>query len=181
MNHFMLDLETMSLDPNAAIVSIGVVEFDERDIGRQFYVNVDLQDGLSLGLVQSQSTADWWAQQDESARAAWQKDPVPVVDALTQLNRYLEQATGGLGQVRIWGNGSDFDNVVLRSSYKAVGADEPWKYYHNRCYRTMMAQHPLDPDEQPARVGTYHNALDDALTQTLRLQMVCQKYRIQLA
>lgn len=180
MNHFMADLETMSLADNGAIVSIGVVEFDETRLGREFYVNVDLQNCLDVGLHQSQSTTDWWAKQEEAARAAWQVNAQPLLSALTSLNRYLELSTGGLASARLWGNGAGFDNVLLKNAYKALEVDEPWKYYNNRCYRTMAGVFPLDPDEMPARVGTYHNALDDAITQAIRLQAICKKYQITL-
>jgi hypothetical protein len=181
MNHYMCDLETMGLRDNSVIVSIGVVEFDETQTGRLFYQNVSIESCASAGLVTDQSTVDWWAKQDEAARAAWQKEPVDLLTALTELNRYLELATGGLGSVRLWGNGAGFDNVLLKNAYQAVGADEPWKYYHNRCYRTMAGVFKLTEDETPARVGTYHNALDDAMTQALRLQAMCRKYGIQLS
>jgi len=171
----------MGLKDNSAIVSIGIVEFDETTIGRQFYVNVDLQSCLDVGLVTDQSTIDWWNQQSEEAQSAWKKDPVSLTEGLTQLNRFFELGTGGLASMRLWGNGAGFDNVLLKNAYKAVGADEPWKYYNNRCYRTMAAVFGLDPEEQPARVGTYHNALDDAITQTLRLQAICKKYGISLS
>lgn len=177
----MCDLETMGLQDNAAIVSIGVVEFSETELGRNFYVNVSLESCTAVGLVTSASTIDWWSKQEQSAIAAWQENPGQLVDALSELNRYLEKATGGLGSVRLWGNGAGFDNVLLKNAYQAVGADEPWKYYNNRCYRTMAGMFPLAPDEMPARVGTYHNALDDAITQAVRLQAICKKYGISLS
>ena len=44
----------------------------------------------------------------------------------------------------------------------------------------MAALFPLTEEEMPARVGTYHNALDDAITQAVRLQAICKKYGITL-
>jgi hypothetical protein len=85
-----------------------------------------------------------------------------------------------MSKVRLWGNGAGFDNVLLKNAFKAVDADEPWKYYNNRCYRTMSGVFKLDDDETPPRVGTYHNALDDAMTQVHRLQAICGKYGITL-
>jgi exodeoxyribonuclease VIII len=171
----------MSLADNGAIVSIGVQEFDETSLGRGFYVNVDLQSCLDAGLTTSKSTIDWWAKQEQAAIDAWKVDAQPLLESLTRLNRYLELSTGGLSSVRLWGNGAGFDNVLLKNAYQVLEVDEPWKYYNNRCYRTMAGVFKLDPDETPERVGTYHNALDDAITQTLRLQAICKKYSITLS
>lgn len=181
MNHFMCDLETMSLADDGAIVSIGLVEFDETSFGRNFYVNVDLQSCIDAGLKTSQSTIDWWAKQEQAAIDAWKVDAVPLLEALTRVNRYLELATGGLSSVRLWGNGAGFDNVLLKKAYHVLEVDEPWKYYNNRCYRTMHNLFPLTEEETPPRFGTYHNALDDAITQATRLQVICAKYGIKLS
>jgi hypothetical protein len=181
MNHFMVDLETMGLRDNSAIISIGVVQFDERLVGRLFYTNVSLSDCVAHGLVTDQSTVDWWLKQSEEARLAWQTNPTNLLDALTQFVAYLRLCTDNdMSKVRLWGNGAGFDNVLLKNAFKAVDADEPWKYYNNRCYRTMSGVFKLDDDETPPRVGTYHNALDDAMTQVHRLQAICGKYGITL-
>jgi len=66
----MLDLETMGKKSNAAIVSIGAVEFDIETgkTGREFYKVVDLQSCLDLGLKVEASTIYWWLMQSEAAR-----------------------------------------------------------------------------------------------------------------
>src|SRR4051794_11270840 len=71
----MVDLETMGLDPDAAIVAIGATKFTlgEEPVST-FYANVDLGDCLSLGLTVSASTIMWWLQQEHAARAALQVD-----------------------------------------------------------------------------------------------------------
>jgi hypothetical protein len=40
----------------------------------------------------------------------------------------------------------------------------PWKYWRNRCYRTLKNLHPEVPIE---RTGIYHRALDDARSQAV--------------
>jgi exodeoxyribonuclease VIII len=175
----MTDLETMGLRPNSAIVSIGVVEFNETEIGAKFYCNVSLEDCLRLGLVKDPSTEQWWALQSSDARDAWSADCEPLESALTKLNRFFESCGCRSNQIKLWGNGAGYDNVLLKSAYLALNADEPWQYYNNRCFRTMKAMFPLE--SPPARVGTYHNALDDAMTQVLTLQAICGRYGIQLS
>ena len=45
MNHLAIDLETLSLEPNAHILSIGAVFFDPAtgEMGDSFYVEIDPQ------------------------------------------------------------------------------------------------------------------------------------------
>jgi exodeoxyribonuclease VIII len=68
----------------------------------------------------------------------------------------------------MWGNGADFDNVILGASYGAIGQRPPWKYSNNRCFRTLKNLIPVDAAnelwEKHAK-GTHHNALDDAVRQ----------------
>lgn len=79
--------------------------------------------------------------------------------------------------VRVWGNGSDFDNVILRNAYAAIGSTYPWRYNDNMCYRTIKN---LAPDVKMARQGVHHNALDDARSQALHLIAICNHLGIQL-
>lgn len=158
MKHVMLDLETMGLGSDALILSIGAVEFDPTlGLGREFYQVVKQDDQL----VRWNRTADdetirWWAQQSDEARKIF-SDPsaVPLDIAL---NRFQEWY-GVLG-TPVWGNGADFDNVVLANAYKRVNRHVPWGFRQNRCYRTL--KNLGLPGEELNREGTFHNALDDA-------------------
>jgi exodeoxyribonuclease VIII len=85
---------------------------------------------------------------------------VKLPEALVQLTSFLNQF--GRKGLKVWGNGSDFDNAILAACYAAVGQPLPWDFWHNRCYRTLKA---LRPELKLQRQGTYHNALDDAKTQ----------------
>lgn len=69
-------------------------------------------------------------------------------------------------EIRVWGNGAAFDNVILASAYRRVTAGTPWQYWNDRCYRTVKALHPDVPMQ---RTGDHHNALDDAISQAHQL------------
>ncbi len=71
--------------------------------------------------------------------------------------------------VKIWGNGADFDNVILTSAYKRNDLELPWRYTNNRCYRTLKS---LYPEIKLERSGTHHNALDDAISQANHLMSI---------
>lgn len=156
--HFMLDLETLSSASNAVIISIGIVEFSPTGIWRKFYTNVDpsKQDGLHI----SADTVMWWLQQNAEAREAVLGPKVPFHTALYQVREFL-----GSNPI-VWGNGADFDNVVLRNAFAAAGMSKPWSHRNNRCYRTLKALRP-DIKMEAAKGTVAHNALDDAHNQAL--------------
>lgn len=158
-NHIMLDLETLSTEPNAAIISIGAVMFTKDGVSDyRFYQTIDIESNGFCGRHMSYSTVSWWMKQDLGARKEFQKpaEKLPIV-----LSNFRDWFTV-YDIDGVWGNGSDFDNLILTSAFASVPSlTIPWKYYQNRCYRTLknLVNIPLE------RSGTHHNALDDAVTQ----------------
>lgn len=178
MQNVMIDLETMGLRPNAAIVSIGAVHFDSSLTISTFHQPILLASCEAAGLTVDQSTADWWAKQSKEARASWDNDQaVDLAEALDRFRGWIN-LIGGVKDVAPWGNGADFDLVLLKSAFDAVDMAVPWRYYNHRCFRTVRNLLPLEVPIQ--RVGTHHNALDDALYQTQWLQAVIKAYEIEL-
>ena len=163
----MVDLETMGKGPEAAIVAIGVVEFDleTSDIGRTFYAKVSLESAMEHGGKVDASTVMWWLQQSDEARAELCTDQEHIIDALVGLSRWMRDCCP-LEERRVWGNGATFDNVILKSAYENCSFDVPWKHWGDRCYRTVKN---MVPDIPLVRRGVHHNALDDALSQAEHL------------
>ena len=164
MLDIMLDLETMGVGPKAAIIAIGAVEFDVNagEIGARFYRNVDLESSMRSGCEIDAPTMLWWLRQSEEARAMFSKEiPTPLPQALCDFSQWVSLC-GKPEEVLVWGNGASFDNVILSSAYKATGLIQPWGRSNDRCYRTVKAQHPT---VKLVRVGTHHNAADDAESQ----------------
>jgi len=160
MSEVMVDLETLGNGSNAVIISIGAVAFDPASgqIQSEFYTNVEPQSCVDAGLKMDVSTVMWWMKQSDEARAAFTKPAVPIEIALDIFKAWYPQGAG------MWGNGATFDNVILDNAYKACNITRPWHYTKDRCYRTLKA---LRPDIKQDRVGTHHNALDDAKFQAL--------------
>ena len=167
MQDVMLDLETMGNGPNAAIVAIGAVEFDllTQQIGERFYTVVDLESAVSLGGVMDASTVIWWLKQSDEARAEFDRHGEQLPAALQQFAGWMENRAPR-DDVRVWGNGAAFDNVILSSAYRHNGVQQPWQFWNDRCYRTVKAQHPA---MKMQRNGTHHNAVDDAESQARHL------------
>lgn len=171
--HVMIDFETLSTNPNAAVLSLGAVIFTIDGLtGDEFYVNIDGGNCVDLGLHVSQSTVDWWKKQSQAARDALDIDKQTLLESMTRFSNWVRQVNG----IYLWGNGADFDNPILKSCYEALGADIPFKPYNGRCYRTIKSI-PNMPKMQK-RVGTHHNALDDAKSQAYHLLEMDKIFRV---
>jgi exodeoxyribonuclease VIII len=174
----MIDLETWGARSGCAIGAIGAVFFDKGQLLEEFYVRVDLASCLEAGLKLDHSTVLWWMQQSDAARAQM-CDPKlsrqPLGAALGQLSDFLIMTciadTKGPGEdnLRVWGNGASFDNPILVAAYEAAGMHAPWRFWNDRCYRTMKSQ---APHVKMPRTGTHHNAIDDAKSQALHLMEI---------
>ena len=179
MIEFMVDLETMGIGPNAAIVAIGAVAMDTDKLvltGDEFYGVVSLQSSVDAGLVIDPSTVLWWlGQSDEARKELYGRRSIPLYDALSNFSFWVAKNCPAKGMRCIWGNGASFDNVVLASAYKAVGRDQPWTYSGDRCYRTMRQLHPAIGG--PEASGVAHNALADAKWQAEHLMLVLKGVR----
>lgn len=169
----MLDLETLGNNPRSVIIAIGAVAFDpEGDgIAGEFYQVVDPQSCVDAGLTLDVSTVMWWMGQSDDARKAVCRSGNPLKDVLTDFADWYR----GVSEGPVWGNGSDFDNVIMNSAYRAIGEPRaPWLHWQNRCYRTMKSQYP---DVPLVRNGTHHHALHDAATQARHLQAIFKEMR----
>lgn len=165
----MVDLETLSTRTTAAIISIGACKFNPAtmSITDTFHIVVDKQSCHEAGLHVDPETIKWWEKQSPEARAA-SYDCTSGVMIGEALRAFAEWC----GDVEVWGNGSDFDNAILANAFAVVGIPQPWKFWNNRCYRTMKNQHP---GTKLTRHGTHHNAVDDAVTQAKHLMLILKR------
>ena len=163
MNNIMVDLETMNTTSDAAIIAIGAVYFDKNGLGRSFYKVVNLQSSMNAGLTVGADTMMWWLKQSDEARAAIGKPGMSLLSALYAFADWV----GTDKNIKVWGNGANFDNPILATAYQRLDQVPPWKFWNDRCYRTMKAMYPGVPLAEFK--GTKHNALHDAKFQALHL------------
>lgn len=173
MENIMLDLETMGTRHDAAIVAIGAVRFTDKGLYRKsaFYQVVDLESCLKKRMSVTGSTIMWWLQQSDEARAQLRQNAAPIEDAL---KAFLEWK-GKDANVRVWGNGSDFDNVILTSAFRKFGIHDPWPHYMNRCYRTVKDSWPK---VEVSNEGIAHKAVDDAIWQARYLVKLAKTHNL---
>jgi len=175
-----VDLETMGKTPGCAIVAIGAVAFDLHAcaLGERFYTAVDLTSCMRYGLTTDPDTIKWWLGQSDTARRALTGAAKPLASALLEFTEYVESC-GPTDNVRIWGNGPSFDNAILSAAYRAADLDPPWRFWNERCVRTLTGMFPAI-EERP-RQGTHHHALDDAEYQAEHLIHIRQTLRAKKA
>ncbi len=168
--HVMIDLETLGTGNYAAILSIGACKFDPQgdDISERFHVHVDPESCQNIGMRIDAPTVMWWLHPDRApARLKLIGDEGttrhPIQDALDGFAQWF-----GKTSLPTWGNGSDFDNVILRNAFTLSGMACPWEFWDNRCFRTYKSLTSF----RPPREGTAHDALDDAVYQAETLQMI---------
>ncbi|EGK7278847.1 exonuclease [Escherichia coli] len=174
--HLMIDIETMGKNPNAAIISIGAIFFDPQtgDMGPEFSKTIDLD---TAGGVIDRDVIKWRLKQSREAQSAILTDEIPLDDALLQLREFIAENSGEFF-VQVWGNGANFDNVILRRSYERQGIPCPWHYHNDRDVRTIVELgKAIDFDARTAIPfeGERHNALDDARYQAKYVSAIWQK------
>lgn len=167
----MLDLETLSIESNAAIVSIGATYFDllDQKIMDKFYIIIDIEEYDQWHQFHiDPKTIKWWMKQPHEARKVFTSErQETLTNALHEFQKWLPT------NCLIWGNGADFDNKILSTAYKIIGRPQPWSYKYNTCYRTIKNRYAGLP-EYASRNDIAHNALQDAIHQTKHLFKIAQ-------
>lgn len=171
-----IDMETLSTEHNAALLSIGAV-IHNFSTGHQvdtFYANITPESSIAAGLDVSESTKAWWAKQGQAAQDVLSVDQRPLRDVLDDFAKWL----AGHGVQYAIGNGPRADNQWLESACKAVGMQSPIKYWGDLDMRTLtfIGTHILGLDHwHNTFKGVKHNALHDAINEAEFCNTVFQK------
>lgn len=180
----MIDIETLDKAPTAVVGSVSIVLFnlyvpqEEVDLAAQASTfNLDITEQHAMGRTISADTVQWWLEQPEEAQRAAFKvtDDKKNFEKLVVLHTIL-----GSGKIkRIWGNGANFDNVILYSLFETYKYSTKGFYKRDCCYRTIKniftENHLVFPDHY-----LKHSSLDDALYQVQNLQHLMSKHVVPL-
>ncbi len=176
----MVDVETMSADPSAAIASIGWCFFDDESVSPPVTQHVDLDSCIRAGLTVEGTTMSWWMRQSEQARTAFvngQLKALSLEEALNRLERdFLSTCTS---QGKVWSHGANFDVPILEHAFFRAYRRKPvWKFWNVRCTRTLfdLAGGKIETFGGP-RTGVYHEAGDDAAYQARAVQNALRALR----
>lgn len=157
----MIDLETLSLSPDARILAIGAV-----DVFRPHREFVSYVKNYDWGNV-SKSTLQFWQEQDPELRNRMFGGETLLSDALTDLTRFIPS------DALVMGNGADFDLAILHYHYDAMSYTRPWTYRNTRCFRTILAQ-AKDLGLPKIEAEIKHDPLSDAHAQAKALLKIAE-------
>lgn len=165
--HLMLDFESLSLQPNAVVLSAGICEiWPECEGARRtayWEFNVSFQ---AIRHIDPETVA-WWMGQET-------KPPMTGTDGFWRIFGFLRELEV-THEIILWANGTDFDISVLKDIAYENHQILPFKYSNVRDFRTMRKCFPLPKDKEPPTIAK-HNALEDALWQARYLEELVAYY-----
>lgn len=167
--HCMIDLETFSARPDAAVVQLGAATISLDDPGAAMAsmgLNITLQSEVLLGAhidFEKRGTVDWWRDQTEVARESICGPAQHIRVALHALTAfYVENECEA-----VWSHGANFDVPILDWHYARLDMRAPWKYTAVRDTRTLFWLAGFAGWEKPqrdvdhiARLDAEHQAHD---------------------
>lgn len=175
IRHVMLDLETAATGARAMVLQVGLVAFYQHpdSVWDRLSVDIEIEAQEQLGRELDPGTMLWWLKQSAQARqiVLGSQDRMPLKDALDKIDAFINPDD------RVWGNGAAFDNTILTSLYDDMDRATPWMHYNNRCYRTFKALFGGSVDPH-ARMGVFHNGVDDAQYQAEMLVRMAETSKI---
>jgi hypothetical protein len=158
--HVSIDLETLSLQPTALVLSIGLAAFTlTGGLTKTGYWTLEQQTQRAKGRHVDPHTLDWWQRQSKEARQVFTEPAKDTAMVLLEVAAWFHALPDLAG---VWGFGADFDLAILQSLYRTYDMVVPWPYKFNRCGRTVTA---IAPQRRPPRGSIAHNAMDDAMEQ----------------
>lgn len=144
----VLDVETLSLDANAVVLTLSGVRFNQTDheLGlviedgqldiasheNLLHLRLDVTEQLLAGRSVDPDTVAWWNRQSPPAQQAVLSGPVNrCFSAMQALSQFIEGA-------QVFARGTDFDPLILLSLFKQYQLPAPWKHNQVRDVRTYI-------------------------------------------
>jgi len=171
--HAMIDLETLSTNPDAVILTVGGVKFNpynQEEPAQPMYFRVDVDSQTAMGRNVQPGTLDWWASQPKeiAEEALGEDNRLSLEDTCKTINKF------SAGVDVFWCQGPLFDYAILQNFYTQLGKPVPWDYWQIRDSRTLFS---LVPKQTENRTGL-HNALEDCYFQAKKVQRIYQQLGI---
>jgi hypothetical protein len=168
MNDCMIDMETLSTEPNAVVLTLGAVKFDRKSGMDKniFYHRIDIQSCVEIGCVVDKATQKWWKSQDPDVRKEAMgagDDRLNIKEVLIKFSEWFR------GSKYIWSHGATFDVVIMECLFKKCGLPVPWKFWNVRDTRTLYDVAGIQNSDLPQ--NSKHHALEDCKRQIVGVQM----------
>jgi hypothetical protein len=168
--HVSFDIETLHTRPDGVILSIAAAARVDGEVAT-FYSHCNIESQTAR--VVSDDTVAWWKKNpDLFAKTLTECKEAPD---LSEVLGHLTVWYGSLGtdkdRLYPWGNGANFDIAFLEHAYSQCGYEPPWAFWMARDLRTVKhVAIEIGGHEPVKRVGTHHDARDDAITQLLEIE-----------
>lgn len=162
MIRIMVDIETASVEPDAAILQLSAADFS---CMHRFDVGISVDNNHAWKRKFDPETLAWWDKQDRTLRNKVFSGTEALEEALYLFRGYVNIVTYDLtAPYELWSNGSDFDLVILKNAYMQIKGEYPFDFRSHRCFRTLKAMAPDEYNDMQFQ-GTKHDALSDAIHQ----------------
>jgi len=160
MKDIMIDIETMGVKSNAAIIEIAAVPFNietGETSDNIFHEYIDLQSSIDSGMTCCASTIQFWSTQKRVLDGIEK----PMEESVTDFEIYMLELDN---DINVWSNSPSFDLVILKSAFDIIKRPYPWKFWNERDLRTYRAMNN-ETNIEHVRTTERHNALLDCLDQ----------------
>tara|TARA_B110001454_G_C12662945_1_gene410301 strand:+ start:306 stop:845 length:540 start_codon:yes stop_codon:yes gene_type:complete len=168
-NHVMIDVESLSTQPDAVLLTFGAIRFrpSDNDVEKDafemehFYRRIDPESCTKLGLRVDEPTMEWWAKQDDDvkAEAFSLEDRCDIADVMKDFYMFCK------GCDHFWAHGSIFDIMIIETINRILQRGNPWKFWQIRDTRTLYG---LVDMKLPKTAK--HHSLYDCYNQILGVQ-----------
>ena len=169
----MVDVETLSQQPNAAVISIGMAFFDDTQVIAAESWAIAPADWH--GDLQPE-TIQWWINQSEIAREFSFNGKSCAKAVAIALHDLIDKHSPD----EFWANDPDFDLIILKAWWSrcAMVMKFPIPFWSHRSYRTLVSLTKeltgIDPKKEWAGSFIAHNPTEDAVAQS-RVVIQCRK------
>lgn len=172
-NHVMVDLETLGIQHNSVILTLGAIRFNpwenyspdlENIINCDcFYRRIDTSSFDAFNHSIDQRTLEWWNRQnaDVQAEVFAEDDRHPITEVLADFRRWAGEPDTA------WANGICFDVTIIDYFSRETKQAEPWRWQIIRDARTVYS---LCPNIKRVKYDDAHNAMVDCYAQSIQLQ-----------
>lgn len=172
--HLVIDIETTGTQAGCCILSIALVPVGIPEI-EPFYSCIDHLSSLDEGFKDDEETLLWWNKQKREVQEEAFSGTRSIKSVLESMAFYIDCVSDlGNKKLYMWGNGKDFDNVILSAAYKKLSMKQPWDFRNNRCYRDLAAYYPWVDKVKPE---IPHHALYDAKAEAAHLEKIFAELR----
>ena len=171
----MLDMETLSVGLNPAIIEMAFAAFDE-ETGELLEEHTP----TSIPILPDSGDVDaetflWWCRQPQDIKAKVLTpallEGVTLKEALEHLSSWVSKIyeDSSVVSVNLWGNGSISDGIWLISAHMRESMEMPFTFRQHRDYRTLIGLASQisgqDPKKRVDANKEQHSALADCLYQ----------------